>query len=581
MKSTIIPVDALKSHAAILGKTGSGKTYAAKSQIELLLREGRQVAIVDPTDAWYGLRSGADGKAEGGHDVLILGGPHGDLPLTPSSGKVCARLVYSPKPPNVIFCTIELTIGERTAWFTDFASELFRISDRRPLHLAIDEVHCFAPQGKVPDPQTGKMLHAANQLFSGGRSRGLRVLAISQRPAKVHKDALTSIETLVAMRMIAPQDREAVKAWIDGCGDPASGRDVLNSLASLRVGEAWVWWPAGGHLQRVMFPKIESYDSSSTPDDDRKGVRALPVTWRAIDLEALKGSLGEAAKEAEENDPKALRKRIGELKTQLEHARTDKPVGADPQVIADANRLKFIAPLVNENALEIGACVGQIRAVMDHLEKIKVRLLDMSRLESVATTQPSLTSAEPQQPRANAQKKALPPGGEIAGLPEDAPLGKAEKLIMAYLSRGPRAGMNKITLAILCGYAHSGGGFNNALSRLRTLGQITTVGIGIVRQATRGPGSLCSLYQIHDTRSALRWANEVGKAERLILNALAQDGAMPKEELAKRTGYEATGGGFNNALSALRSLGLITSYEGRIDLSAEMNEATEWEERYT
>jgi hypothetical protein len=40
-------------------------------------------------------------------------------------------------------------------------------------------------------------------------------------------------------------------------------------------------------------------------------------------------------------------------------------------------------------------------------------------------------------------------------------------------------------------------------------------------------------------------------------------GALSKERLAEQAGYEASGGGFNNALSRLRTLELI---EGRGDL---------------
>jgi hypothetical protein len=41
-------------------------------------------------------------------------------------------------------------------------------------------------------------------------------------------------------------DREAVKDWIDGNGDPEIGKEVLNSLASMPRGEAWVWSPEAG-----------------------------------------------------------------------------------------------------------------------------------------------------------------------------------------------------------------------------------------------------------------------------------------------------------------------------------------------
>jgi DNA helicase HerA-like ATPase len=61
----IIPKAALEQHIAILGKTGSGKTYAAKGLVERMLDDGRQVCVIDPTAAWWGLRLGANGKPPG------------------------------------------------------------------------------------------------------------------------------------------------------------------------------------------------------------------------------------------------------------------------------------------------------------------------------------------------------------------------------------------------------------------------------------------------------------------------------------------------------------------------------------
>ncbi len=55
------------------------------------------------------------------------------------------------------------------------------------------------------------------------------------------------------------------------------------------------------------------------------------------------------------------------------------------------------------------------------------------------------------------------------------------------------------------------------------------------------------------------WSDQLPKAERLILEVLTlQRMGWPKGALAVRAGYEPTGGGFGNALSRLRTLGLIS-----------------------
>lgn len=192
----IIPAAALLQHTAILGKTGSGKTFTAKGIVEDALDAGEQVCVLDPTAAWSGLRSDVKG-GPGGFNVILIGGERGDIPLSPDSGSAVARLITE-QGASVVIDLSGMTVGEYTKWFIDFAGTLFSTL-RSPLRLVIDEAHYFMPQGRVPDPQAGKMLHAGCRLMSGGRSRGIRAVMITQRPAKLHKDALTCADTQFAM----------------------------------------------------------------------------------------------------------------------------------------------------------------------------------------------------------------------------------------------------------------------------------------------------------------------------------------------------------------------------------------------
>jgi hypothetical protein len=197
-------------------------------------------------------------------------------------------------------------------FFTDFADTILR-TNRGPLRLVIDEAHLFAPQagtrgaGAMPD-----MLHAANNLISLGRSRGLRIVLISQRPAKVHKDSLTQVESLVAMRLIAPQDRKAVEEWIADQADKETGKEIIASLPSLKTGEAWVWSPEANFLKRVVFPMPTTYDSSKVQGTGKAAKRLSP-----IDLEKLQEKFAKVKTEAEAKDPKILQKRVAELEAQL------------------------------------------------------------------------------------------------------------------------------------------------------------------------------------------------------------------------------------------------------------------------
>jgi len=93
--------------------------------------------------------------------------------------------------------------------YTHFSARLPGSEDFliNPYGLMFDEITAsnlvkIDAQGKVLDVDAGKMLHWSNRLASEGRGKGIALLAASQRPQKVHKDFLTSCETLIAMRVI-------------------------------------------------------------------------------------------------------------------------------------------------------------------------------------------------------------------------------------------------------------------------------------------------------------------------------------------------------------------------------------------
>jgi len=124
-----------------------------------------------------------------------------------------------------------------------------------------------------------------------------------------------------------------------------------------------------------------------------------------------------------------------------------------------------------------------------------------------------------------------------------------------------------LQVAVLAGYAATGGGFNNYLGALRSRGLIEGYGdrLGITEAGIPALGS----WEPLPTGPGLidHWRGRLGKAERLILETLTQvyPDPLTKEEVAAKAGYEANGGGFNNALGRLRTLELV---QGRGKLRA-------------
>jgi hypothetical protein len=145
-------------------------------------------------------------------------------------------------------------------------------------------------------------------------------------------------------------------------------------------------------------------------------------------------------------------------------------------------------------------------------------------------------------------------------------LGLAERKLLTALAQYP-AGRTKTQAALLTGYAVGGGGFNNALGALRSRGLLHGPREGL--QITEAGRAALGDWEPLPTGPALLgyWLTRLGKAERLILQALASafPDALTKKAVAAAAGYEPTGGGFNNALGRLRTLELIA---GRGELRA-------------
>ena len=552
------PDSVLDNHIGIVAKTGAGKSYAAQGIAEHLLARGERVCVIDPTGRWWGLRSNAKGDGPG-YPVVVFGGDHADVPLAADHGEAIAEIIGVSTTPAILD-TREMTVGQRTRFFTGFAETLLR-KNRGPLTLIIDEAHLFAPQGRVSDPQSGKMLHAANNLVSLGRGIALRIILISQRPAKLHKDSLTQVETLIALRLIAPQDRNAVKDWVCEWAEPAEGKELLGSLPSLKTGTGWVWSPEIGLLEKVRFPKIKTYDSGKAPapGDDRG-----PPVLAPIDLQTITGRLEEVAADAIANDPARLKARIRELEkaagrpsdTDIKAARNQGYVvgKADGHAAGMSAIKEQVAPLrlaLNDIERAINDSRGHLSAAEDWIARQSHKGARSAATEHVAP----------------APKAATPlPGGT-----SPTPMPKAESTFLTVLAQR-RTALTRNKVAIFAGYSVKSGHVDNTLGSLRSKGWVTgrNDAIEITDDGRARLGPFDPLPEGEDLRRY--WLGKVDKAGRAFLGILfaIYPEAITRNDLAERAGYSIASGHVDNTLGRLRGLDLAEGRNDAIRASAEL-----------
>lgn len=568
--ATHIPDGIAKRHIAILGTNGSGKTSAAKQAIvEPALIAGLRVCAIDPTGVWWGLRLGANGKPKDGFKVYIVGGEHGDFKLAARDGKVWAEIVGT-SGDSFVFDTSQMTVTDRTVWFTGFAEALI-LKNKGPLHLALDEAHLFAPQGGAragglaPD-----MLHATNNLLALGRSKGLRVTMISQRPAKLHKDSLTQAHTLFAMKLIAPQDRNAVKEWIADQTDPESGNDLIASLPTLKAGEGWVWSPADAFLKRVIFPLPRTFDSSRAPEDGEGTGPALP----AIDPAAVEERLKAVAADAVANDPKALKAEIASLRRQMsEAARVASATGTaiDPKALEDAEARGYHRgtaegqhAAIEAMLKEQNAFVEQMRAAlntaMDALGAFTAKPLpvpDLTRKMTVVDRR----SPPPVRPAPKAAPINAAPSGDHS-------LEGPQRRLLTALAWWKRMGHDKPSRAQVAGIAGwkiTSGHLKNVVGSLKTAGLVDYPDAGRVMLTEAGEAAAPEPDMSVSLHDGIRSALDGPQVK--IFETLLDRGELDRTEVAAACGWEPTSGHLKNVIGSLRTLEIVAyPSSGRVAL---------------
>lgn len=370
-----LPLDFVSWTQAILAKKGSGKTYKASVEAEEMLDAGQQIVAIDPTGAWWGLRSSADGR-HAGYPIAIFGGEHADVPLEATAGEVIAEAIATEHFSAVIDLTL-FRKGEALRFMAAFLETLYR-KNRAALHLFIDEADVVAPQ-KTFSPEQARALGACDDLVRRGRVRGIGCTLITQRPQVLNKDVLSQVDMVTALRMNHPKDIGAIKDWVAVHGDEAQAKRMIADLPALPIGEAWLWAPAADIFQRITFRDRKTFDSGRTP---KAGERVTaPRVLAPVDIQRLGKTIAATVEQQKANDPRALKARVAELEKQLaakgtpkvETKTVEKPVITEAQLArieklihrfeAACNDLDDLAQEVETTRAQLGQDCNQLRAV--------------------------------------------------------------------------------------------------------------------------------------------------------------------------------------------------------------------------
>jgi hypothetical protein len=572
-----LPLEAVTESFGILGQRGAGKSNVGVVMAEEMYAAGLPWVAIDPKGDWFGIRAEGQGP---GLPVAILGGLHGDVPLEAGAGAIIADLIVDENLTAVLDVS-DFTLADRHRFLTAFAERLYRRHRHEPQrrHVFLEEAHEYIPQQMTRD--RAKVKEAMARIPLMGRSFGLGSTTMSQRSARLHKDVLTQIGTLVAMRTTGPQDRRAIGDWVK---EHAVADDLLASLPGLEDGEAWVWSPSFLRMvKRLRVRRRRTFDSGATPVD---AITRAPATLADIDLDALQARMADTIERSKADDPKELRKRIRELE---ESNRSMKIANGHWEHVAEKARGE-----VRVERVEVPVLNGQVATLIEALmglDRVAEALVTtargiqtvgssitaaIERAQQAPATRPDQTPARtprPVQPVAPASPVGATVGPRAAVAPDVASvvLGRAERLILAALAQYPQ-GLGRTRLGLLTGYRPRAGHFNNVLGRLRSSGLVAPGADPIV--AT--PAGLATIGDDFERLPEPGWAlvewwlssGRLGRGEAAILRYLAErwPEETTRDDLGAATGYEPRTGHFNNMLGRLRGLGLMAGYRASDDL---------------
>jgi hypothetical protein len=576
-----MPLDTVTSTIALLGVRGSGKTHTSSLIAEEMLENHLHLVIIDPLDVWWGLKSSADGKHEG-YPILIMGGDHGDVPLESTAGKMVAKLIVEEKI-SAILSMKHFSDGEACRFVADFLLEVFRLC-KNPLHVLVDEADLFAPQRPMKGSSKEISLHAMDKIVRRGRASGLGVSMMTQRPAVLHKDVLTQAETLIALRILSPQDRGAVEAWVEVHGDKKEREEIIGSLHTLETGTGWVWSPNFLRLFcKTTFRERRTFDSSATPKVNSKRARVEPKKLAQVDLTKIKNMMAATIEKVKLENPTLLKRENARLQKELanamEAATSAQTRYAMLQKVGGPTKItKIKVPAIGARSIKglekaykslmktqrtytdvgnrISEAVGYFRLQTDRLFA-QIAAAKKSAAEPIAKVTPvfvgkPISLADARTSALNGMKKAEAGRILAAKLEDGIELGGGPRKILAVMA--PDAPVDKATLGIRAGFAPNSGTFSNYLSELTSMGCI---------QNERGKYEIVrhpvvdAIAQTSPTREELltMWMSKLG-AERKLLAAVAELGPLNKEQIAEKCGM-ALSGTFSNYLSSLTSKSLV------------------------
>jgi len=285
--------DLIGESVAVLGIKGSGKTNTAAVLIEELLSYGLPLTIVDIEGEYWGLKER--------FEILVVGrSDNVDMEVgVPQAERIAEFSVTH--GISVILDLSDFGQDEMLSFLLRYFKSLWAICFqlRKPYEIVLEEAHEFVPQS-VRTP----LKEVLTRIALRGRKRGLGIISVSQRSAKVEKDVLTQASILFLHRVVHPIDVKVYQEIL-----PLPPREVEHMVGELQPGQAIILSEHKAHTVQIRLR--HTFHVGATPELVSSAIPKLRKIDKALLAELRKHivQIGEAVDDRSQ--------RINQLEEQL------------------------------------------------------------------------------------------------------------------------------------------------------------------------------------------------------------------------------------------------------------------------
>jgi len=344
---------------AIIGESGSGKSWAIAVVAEQAIQQGLQVIFIDPHGEYWTFAER--------FDVVIVGGDKGDLLFSEECIDIYGEIIKQGK--NIDFNLRELLDDEMT--YGRLVERILRmlwkvlVNNPRPCIVVFEEAQMVCPQEKSFDVM--RRVSLVKNIVTGGRKFGISFILGSQRPAELHKTPLSQCWIRLFGKTTERLDRVAVEDYLK----PFKS-DILKTL---RTGQFYVYgWFDEPKLINVISERLTRHggDTPLIAPVERTQIQQASIEEfrRKIDEVIRKSQETESELERLKRENQSLEKRLSESNAKLR------------EMLHKLDELKDIRDMIRPLTEKIQSAKQVDASVLGVFEDLKSRIqaLELSKV---------------------------------------------------------------------------------------------------------------------------------------------------------------------------------------------------------